>query len=349
MGTVNVGIIGFGRFGRALAELCGEAGLQVRAVDPQAEVPIEWRSASVEALVASAEVLVLAAPIPALDSVLRTIAPLVRADQLVLDVSSVKVRPVALMAERLPSHAKWVGTHPLFGPASLARSDRPLRAVVCPNPAQPEATAQAEAFFTRLGCEVLLQTPEVHDRAMAQTHALTFFIARALVDLGVGANLVFTPPSFQAIAKTIELVRVDAGHLFTSISVSNPFAKEVREAFLAALHASHDALARSGTPSEPPLDIPALETQSASLKEAREQIDELDRELVSLLARRAELARQAGRAKRELGHPIQDPTREAAVLAARREWARRAGLDESQLEAVFREILTLSRRTQAGS
>jgi hypothetical protein len=45
----------------------------------------------------------------------------------------------------------WVATHPLFGPASLARGERPLRVVVCPNPLHPEPVRRVVALFDRLG------------------------------------------------------------------------------------------------------------------------------------------------------------------------------------------------------
>ena len=48
----------------------------------------------------------------------------------------------------------------------------------------------------------------------------------------------------------------------------------------------------------------------------REEIDRIDRELLSSLSRRAELAQGIGRLKAEEGRPVHDPEREAQVLAA---------------------------------
>ena len=92
--------------------------------------------------------------------------------------------------------------------------------------------------------------------------------------------------------------------------------------------------------------IPDLGKRSPELQEARELIDELDRELVSLLARRATLAQRAGKAKAELGHPIVDPEREARLLAERRAWAEALHLDPESVEELFRAILLFSRRAQ---
>ena len=76
-----------------------------------------------------------------------------------------------------------VGCHPLFGPLSIARAE-PLRTVVCPSPLHPETARMARAFFDSIGSEVTEQDPASHDRFMALTHAMAFFIARGLLDLG---------------------------------------------------------------------------------------------------------------------------------------------------------------------
>ena len=82
------------------------------------------------------------------------------------------------------------------------------------------------------------------------------------------------------------------------------------------------------------------------LTQTREHLDEIDRTLVELLARRAELARRALRTKAEAGQPVPDPAREEAMLAARRDWAAELGEDPEGVEAIFRAILRFSRRAQ---
>jgi prephenate dehydrogenase len=347
---MNIGILGYGRFGRALGSLLHEAGLSYRAWDPVAAIPSDCRSASVRDLLDAQETLVLAVPVPALDRALKDVRPHLRPDQLVFDVGSVKVGPAALLEKHLGAVIPYVGTHPLFGPVSLARAERPLRVVLCPSPHHAAAANRVETLFRRLGCEVLRQSPEDHDRVMATTHALTFFIAKGLLAVGAGAELPFTPPSFHAIARTLESVREDAGHLFAALQNENPFAIGAREGLLEALSSIHRSLAeavQSGGGEQ--LSIPDLGTRSPALQEARDHIDALDQELVALLARRTELVLRAGRAKAELNLPIHDPEREAAQILARRTWAEAAGLDAQGIEEVFRSVLRSSRSAQGGA
>ncbi len=344
---MRIGILGYGRFGRALGALLHEAGHSYRAWDPVAETPADLRVTDLRQLIDDSGTLVLAMPVPALDGVLRDLRPHLRVDHLVFDVGSVKVGPCAFLEEHLGVAIPHAGSHPLFGPVSLARAERPLRVVLCPSAHHAGAATAVEGLFRSLGCEVLRQSPEDHDRVMATTHALTFFIAKGLLQVGAGAELPFTPPSFHAIARTLESVREDAGHLFAALQNQNPFAAGAREGLLESLSAIHVSLAEavvSGADEQ--LSIPDMGSRSPALQEARDHIDALDQELVALLARRTELVLRAGRAKAELNLPIHDPEREAAQLQARRDWAKASGLDAQGVEEVFRAVLRSSRAAQ---
>lgn len=345
---IDVAILGHGRFGRALADLAEDAGLTVRAFDPHAEVPDARRAADLASLVSEAPIVVIAIPVTAMPAALAELAPLLRPEQLVIDVGSVKVLPTQAMAAALGDRIPWIGTHPLFGPTSLALAERPLRVVICPNAMHPSATTRARAFYERLGCWTIEQDAHAHDKAMAETHALAFFVAKGMLDAGVDTRVPFAPPSFQAIARTVEVVRGDAGHLFAAICADNPHAGDARRRLLDALVAVNAAL---GEPTHDAMAIaPAAAVANApaspELADTRDRIDELDQEIVALLGRRAELSRRAMKAKQRLGQPLYDPDRETRVLSARRTMADERGIDAESVEDVFRAILRFSRRVQ---
>ncbi len=358
MKSVDVAILGYGRFGRALAQLMIDGGLSVRAYDPGVTVPDEQRASSVHDLVQGATFVVVSVPVPRIEAALVDLVPHLSAGQIVLDVGSVKVGPAEAMTRVLGDRVPWVATHPLFGPLSLALAERPLRVVLCPAPeslGHDGAASRVRALYEGIGCEVVVQTPEGHDRVMAHTHALTFFVAKGMIDAGAGMEVPFAPPSFQAIARTIETVRSDAGHLFAAIARDNPFAGEARKQLLVAMTAIDRALdARDEKPTEPDaapdstsrFSIPDLGDRSPELRQTREHIDAVDREITRLLAQRAGLSQRAARAKARLGAPVLDAGREAEVVAARRAWAQELKLDEDAVTEVFRAIMTMSRRAQ---
>ena len=374
---MKLAVYGYGRFGRALVELAKGRGdfVEVVAWDPTG-ASTGPSVTSPATLVAGATHVVLAVPVPATADALAALVPHLDRSrvELVMDVGSVKVRPVSALAAALGDRVPWVGTHPLFGPASLALAERPLRVVVCPNARHPAAASRARAFYEKLGCEVVEATPEEHDRLMARTHALAFFVAKGVLDvqtaLGASGPPAFAPASYQGLARTIDAVRSDAGHLFRVIEQENPFAAEARHALLDALVHADDALSKpsmtsipvarrapgaggAAPPSAPEtaeedadLAIPDLGELSPTLRETRAHIDAVDREIVALVARRSELSRRAREAKQALGHGVVDTAREAELLAARRAWAASAGLDADSVEDLFHAILRHSRAVQ---
>lgn len=342
---MRIGIIGFGRFGSALAGLIREAGMELQAWDPSAAVPEDIQAPSPAALVHWADLIVLAVPISQTEAVLLEIRPALESRHIVIDVGSVKTVPCALLDRILADDIPHAGTHPLFGPLSLARAD-PLQTVLCPSPRHPEAARRVRDLFENLGSGVIEVTPEAHDRVMAHTHATAFFLAKGLLDMGV-EETPFAPASFRALATVIETVRADAGHLFLAIQNENPYAAEARAGLISALQDIHARLEAPQDQSEPSaMDLPDLGAASPALREVREVIDTLDQELVEALRRRSQLSARAGEAKRALGAPVQDPAREAELLKTRREWASHAGLDPNEVEAFFKTILHMSRSTQ---
>jgi len=348
-------MVGYGRFGSALGQLFAEAGLALRAYDPHADVPAEYRAGSLRELTSGATFVVVAVPVAMIGTAIASLRPHLQPSQIVLDVGSVKVRPAAVLADVLGDEIPWCASHPLFGPLSLALVERPLRVIVCPAAAHPQAAARTRALYEQIGCEVIEQTPEAHDRVMAHTHALTFFVAKGMIDAGAGMEVPFAPPSFQAIARTIETVRSDAGHLFAAIARDNPFAADARKQLVSALSSIDRALdTQDAAGAEGDADasestsfaIPDLGNRSPELKQAREHIDVIDREIMRLLAQRSQLSQRAAQAKAKLGAPVLDAAREAELIGARRTWAQDLKLDSDAISDVFRAILTMSRRSQ---
>ncbi|MCK5915166.1 MAG: bifunctional chorismate mutase/prephenate dehydrogenase [Deltaproteobacteria bacterium] len=78
----------------------------------------------------------------------------------------------------------------------------------------------------------------------------------------------------------------------------------------------------------------------------RDQIDDLDHQLVELLARRQEVVEEVIAFKKERQLPVYHPAREADMIDLRRNQGRKVGLDADYLEEIFRNIMRYSRSTQ---
>ena len=75
-----------------------------------------------------------------------------------------------------------------------------------------------------------------------------------------------------------------------------------------------------------------------SLEDVRGAIDQIDREVIASLARRAEYVRVAGSFKKT-EHGVRAPARVETMLAQRRTWAEEDGLDPAFVEALYRQVV----------
>jgi chorismate mutase/prephenate dehydratase len=92
---------------------------------------------------------------------------------------------------------------------------------------------------------------------------------------------------------------------------------------------------------------PRREVETAELRRLRHRIDVLDRRIVGLLNERAELARDAGRAKHAAGRrAIRDAEREREVLL-RVTMANTGPLPQGDLLALYRRLMRATRALEA--
>jgi len=83
-----------------------------------------------------------------------------------------------------------------------------------------------------------------------------------------------------------------------------------------------------------------------TLEELRQQLDQLDGEMIALMARRQTIAREVAAAKRVTGYPTRDYQREREVVLGVRRRAEQLGLSGDLAEQVLRLLIRSSLTTQ---
>jgi prephenate dehydrogenase len=234
----RIGLIGLGAFGRLIAaHLSGR--FPILGYDPAAQEPIKGVVLSSLADAGGCDVVILAAPVPALRGICRELRPHLRPGALVIDVCSVKVLPAQIMREELPEHVDIVGTHPMFGPQSARGGVKGLKIVLCP--IRGRWTRPLAGWMRQtLGLQAIIATPEEHDRDAAMVQGLTHLIAKVLVQMEPLPRSL-TTVSFDLLMRAVEIVRYDAPEVFYDIERMNPYVPDVRRKFfgLAAELAEH--------------------------------------------------------------------------------------------------------------
>lgn len=222
----TVGIIGFGSFGKFLAEKLDP--YFTVSVFSYSNKPNQWQASLDD--VAAADFLLLAIPLDAYRSTLQDIKPKLGSKTVLVDVCSVKVEPVEVIKSVLPN-VPIIATHPLFGPESAAESVRGHTVVLCPENSEPEVFGQVKQFCEQLEMEVIVMSADEHDQEMAVVQGLTFFIARALKDLDLHDQKLSTP-SFKKLLQLAELEKHHSDELFKTIQNGNPKTKAIRQKFI---------------------------------------------------------------------------------------------------------------------
>ncbi|MCA9625099.1 MAG: bifunctional chorismate mutase/prephenate dehydrogenase [Myxococcales bacterium] len=214
---------GEGRMGKLFGRLLRGRGHRVAVLEAGEVVTPE--------VVAAADVVMVAVPMPVAAEVVASLAPLVREDALLCDINSLKTDVCGALEH---SRGEALGTHPMFGPtvASLRRQ----KVVLCDVKTGPRARF-LEAELGAMGAEVIHATPEEHDAVMAVVQVLTHFgimtMGRALSRSGhrLETTLPFTSPIYRLELAMVGRLFSQQPELYREIMMSNPRGGALREIF----------------------------------------------------------------------------------------------------------------------
>ncbi len=244
-----IGIIGFGRFGKLMAGyLSRDFNVKVyNRSDKRAEIEAAGAVSVSLAEACRQKVVILSVPISTMQVMLTKIAPMLRKDAVVADVCSVKVYPVQWMRDLLPESVSLVATHPMFGPDSAADSLHNGKIVVCKVRMSDARFSRIKRYLTGKGLIVIDSTPEAHDRQIAVSLSLTHFIGRALDEFSA-EELIIDTEGYKRLLHILGVVTHDTWQLFADMHHYNPYAKEKRQAFMAAMARLEEKLTKGDSP-----------------------------------------------------------------------------------------------------
>lgn len=232
-----VSIIGFGPFSQFftpyITQNFGDVSVWNRKDKSAEAAQLGVKYVSLEEAL-SKDIIILSTSVSFFEDLLKDYAKSINPNAIVFDVASVKMKPVELMLKYLPQTCEIVATHPLFGPQSGKNGIEGKNMVLCPI----RTTRQIciiDFLANKLKLNVMVRTPEEHDKQMAYVQALTHFIARGLAAI----KIPYTDQQTLAFEKLVEvrnLLGGDSDDLFKAIQNDNPFAKNIRNEFLTKLN-----------------------------------------------------------------------------------------------------------------
>ncbi len=184
--------------------------------------------------VEGAGVILVSVAIDSFEEVIRELRPGVTPGQVVLDITSVKVKPVDIM-HRYLDKVTVLGTHPVFGPG--AKSARNQNFILTPtNETERELAGKVTRYLEEKGALVTVMTPQEHDNLMSVVLGLSHFIAIAAADVLLNCEELALMkavggPTYKVLLTLAESVITEDPQLYASIQMNLPGMAEKEELF----------------------------------------------------------------------------------------------------------------------
>lgn len=213
---------------------------------------------------------VVCTPVSQIALLAGEVAPALPSGALITDVGSTKGRICAEAAEQMPSGVHFVGSHPMAGSEKSGLEHADVRlfegrtCFVTPVEGQAALAARVETFWQALGMRVLVTTPEVHDRIVAEISHLPHVLASVLSARLASREGPWQAASGQGLRDTTRIAAGDPGLWREILEHNRAEVSQALRGFLDDLGEFERALSRG--------DFPAVEKLLAQGKAFRDAL-----------------------------------------------------------------------------
>ena len=220
----SIGIIGFGRFGKILANIL-QKGFAIKAYDPKIIGEFSRVEFTDLESILKEKVIFISVPIREFESVITEISPNLSEGTTIIDVCSVKKHPTKIMENNLAENIGIIATHPMFGPDSFISNNR-LKMMMSNTRNVYDQFKFWRQFFTDQGIQVIEMSPDQHDHMAAQTQGVTHFLGRMLKEYGIRKTTIDTQ-GFRDLLDLVDQTCNDTWELYTDLQLYNPYTNDM--------------------------------------------------------------------------------------------------------------------------
>jgi prephenate dehydrogenase len=232
-----IAIIGaLGTMGAWFATLLRDAGLTIHEIDQTTEAERRCR------ILQDSSCVLFSVPIAKTVAIIGETIPNVASDTLLIDITSLKVRPLEAM---LQHHGEVLGLHPMCAPTPAGLLNQPV--VACPGRDGPKG-ALFRSLLQQLGANLIDMTAERHDQLMAVVQGLHHFnsivFAHTLRTLGVSAEetINIASPVYELRMQLIGRILAQNPELYVDIELENPHVPTALRAYAQSMETFRQAI-----------------------------------------------------------------------------------------------------------
>lgn len=249
---MRISIIGgAGRMGQWLTQHFHSLGHSIIVSDPlnkeQIISPLSEKvsvAGSNVSAVEDADAVILSVPIENIIEVIREVAPHMKENSTLCEISSVKGKIPDVLKECVVYNVSPLCIHPMFGPGSFSRTKKFILLPIV----DPETELNmVKTLFPE--CQIVIATPEDHDRAMAITISLPYFvnmvIASVLVDEDLSLLQRLGGSTFALQFLLTSSVMSNAPCLHGSMHIANEHSIDILKKFESLFHKSVNTLTQN--------------------------------------------------------------------------------------------------------
>ena len=233
---------GTGEMGQWFTRFFKERGYEVtvwgkggkKEIARKLEVPF---ASDLEEAVPESDIVIVSVPINVTEETIVKFAPKMKAGSLLMDFTSIKVKPMEAMRKFAPSGVEILGTHPMFGPT--IPTIRGQTVILVPVKGRSEKWfPRIRELFEKGGAHVEITTAAEHDRLVSVVQGLTHFAYITIgttidrLNFDVKRSRKFVSPVYDIMLDFVGRILGQNPYLYALIQMENPGVLEVHDAFI---------------------------------------------------------------------------------------------------------------------
>lgn len=198
------------------------------------EVPF---ASDLEITIPQSDIVIVSVPINVTEETIAEIAPKMKAGSLLMDFTSIKIKPVEAMRKFAPSDVEILGTHPMFGPT--IPTIRGQTVILVPVKGRSEKWFPVvRELFEESGAHVEITTAAEHDMLVSVVQGLTHFAYISIgmtidrLDFDLKKSRKFVSPVYDIMLDFVGRILGQNPYLYALIQMENPGVLEVHDAFI---------------------------------------------------------------------------------------------------------------------
>lgn len=185
------------------------------------------------------DIVIVAVPINITERVIKEVAPHVRENCVLMDITSIKEIPSKAMEKYAKNNVCVVPTHPMFGPSTPSLK----RQVVILTP--PKKHYQSNPWFNKIKdflereeARVVIMPPEEHDKIMGVIQGLTHYAYISLgttlkeLNVDIRESRKYASPIYELMINIIARIIGQNPYLYGDIQMHNPQISHIHETFI---------------------------------------------------------------------------------------------------------------------